>query len=340
MWKEGSCVEGPPEQVQADEGVRCLVGGSGSHPGQGWTAGTCCARVALLSPRFIQSPDGGCHCVPGAGLCTLRSVSDLGAAGREGGRTLRMAGWGCDVSGPSAGHCLYRNQPMKSGNVWPNPDSPALQSCACAPSPRRATLDPGREWLHRGFGKQGLDLAWEGLLQRPGAAVRSSFTGPGTGTWSPRSQSPRSPPQEQKPGGLQSPAQRYRGSRRICRQAWYLERLLQGPGCQQATWDLCGDSGHLSRVSWVLLLLVPLFLLLLPTLFLPSPFSPPLPLPLLPHGCRPKIKGLKTYTGCLCYFLLFFVYDTLFQIYSPIPEPDLPPKCLFLFSLILFLFYF
>ena len=92
VWKEGSCVEGPPEQVQADEGVRCLVGGSGSHPRQGWMGGTGCAGVALLSPRFIQSPAGGCHCVPGAGLCTLRSVSDLGAAGREGGRTLRMAG--------------------------------------------------------------------------------------------------------------------------------------------------------------------------------------------------------------------------------------------------------
>ena len=98
---------------------------------------------------------------------------------------------GCDVSGPSAGHCLYRNQPMKSGNVWRNPITPALQSCACAPSPRRATLDPGREWPHGGLGKQGLEIAWEGLLQRPSSAVRSSFTGPGTSTWSPRSQIPR-----------------------------------------------------------------------------------------------------------------------------------------------------
>ena len=190
-WKEGSCVEGPPEQVQADEGVRCLVGGSGSHPCQGWRAGTGCAGVALSSPRFISSPVGGCHCVPGAGLCTLRSVSDLGAAGREGGRTLRMAGRGCDVSGPSAGHSLYRNQPMKSGNDWRNLDSPALQSCACAPSPRRATLDPEREWPHAGLRKQGLELAWEGLLHRPGPSTGSWFTGPGMRTRSPRSQSPR-----------------------------------------------------------------------------------------------------------------------------------------------------
>ena len=150
----------------------------------------------------------------------------------------------------------------------------------------------------------------------------------------------KSPVQEQKPGRLQSPAQRHQGPRRLFRQARYLERLLQGPGSQQVTWDLCGDSGHLSRVSWVLLLPVPLFPLLLPTLLLPSPFSPPLPLPLIPHGCRPKIKGLKTYTGCFFYLLLFFVYYILFQIHSPIPDPDPPPKCLFLFSLILFLFDF
>ena len=56
VWKEGSCVEGPPEQVQADEGVRCLVGGSGSHSvkagweGQGvlgWPSCPCCASRAL-----------------------------------------------------------------------------------------------------------------------------------------------------------------------------------------------------------------------------------------------------------------------------------------------------
>ena len=98
-----------------------------------------------LVPKVHPDPVGGCHCVPGAGLCTLRSVWDLGAAGREGGRTLSMVGRGCDVSGSSAGHCLYRNQPMKSGGDCRNPDSSVLQSCASAPSPRRATLDPGRE---------------------------------------------------------------------------------------------------------------------------------------------------------------------------------------------------
>ena len=135
--------------------------------GQGWLGGTGCAGVALLTPMFIPSPVGGCHCVTGLGLCTLRSVSDLGATGGEGGRTLRMAGHGCDVSGLAAGHCLYRNQLMKSGNVWPNPDTPALQSCACAPSPRRATLDRGREWLQGGLGKISLEMFWEGLLHRP-----------------------------------------------------------------------------------------------------------------------------------------------------------------------------
>ena len=84
-------MEGPPEQVQADEGVGCLVGGSGSHPRQGWMGGTGSAGGALLYLMFILSPVGGCHCAPGAGLCTLRSVSDPAAAGGEGGRTLRMA---------------------------------------------------------------------------------------------------------------------------------------------------------------------------------------------------------------------------------------------------------
>ena len=96
----------------------------------------------------------------------------------------------------------------------------------------------------------------------------------------------KSPVQEQKPGRLQSPAQRHQGPRRLFRQARYLERLLQGPGSQQVTWDLCGDSGHLSRVSW--------FLLLLPTLFLPPP--------LFPYGFRLQIKGSKAFEGCLLYF--------------------------------------
>ena len=134
----------------------------------------------------------------------------------------------------------------------------------------------------------------------------------------------KSPGQEQKPVRLQSPTQQPRGPRRLWRRGWRLGRLLQGPGSRQVTWDLCGDSGHLGRVSWVLLLLLllPLFLLLLPTPFLPPPFSPPLPPlfslplppplpppfslplppPLLPHGCQPLIKGLRAYTGCLFYF--------------------------------------
>ena len=85
-------MEGPPEQLQADEGVRYLVGRSGSHPRQGWMGGTGSPGGALLYLMFILSPVGGCHCAPGAGLCTLRPVSDLRAAGGEGGRTLRSPG--------------------------------------------------------------------------------------------------------------------------------------------------------------------------------------------------------------------------------------------------------
>ena len=85
---------------------------------------------------------------------------------------------------------------------------------------------------------------------------------------------------------LQSPTQGHRGPRRVCRQGWSLGRLLQGPESQQVAWDLCWDSGHLSRVSWVLLLL--------PTRFLPPP--------LFPYGSRPQIKGPKAFEGCLLYF--------------------------------------
>ena len=66
---------------------------------------------------------------------------------------------------------------MKSGNDWRNPDSPTLQSCACAPSPRRATLDLEREWPHADLQKQGLELAWEASFtalappQGPGSPV-------------------------------------------------------------------------------------------------------------------------------------------------------------------------
>ncbi|XP_045323917.1 uncharacterized protein LOC123592656 [Leopardus geoffroyi] len=179
-----------------------------------------------------------------------------------------------------------RNQPMKSGNVWPNPDTPALQSCACAPLAKRAILDRGREWLQGGLGKQSLEMTWEGLLHRPGSPTGSWFTGPGNRTRSPRSQSPRSPGQEQKPVRRQSPTQGHRGPRRLCRQGWSLGRLLQGLESQQVTWDLCWDSKHLNRVSW--------FLLLLPTLFLPPP--------LFPCGFRPQIQGSKAFEGCFLYF--------------------------------------
>ncbi|XP_053060317.1 translation initiation factor IF-2-like isoform X1 [Acinonyx jubatus] len=150
----------------------------------------------------------------------------------------------------------------------------------------------------------------------------------------------KSPGQEQKPVRLQSPTQGHRGPRSLCRQGWSLERLLQGPGSQQVTWDLCGDSRQLSRVSWVLLLLplllVPPFLPLIPTLFLPLPFSPPLPPPLstpfslplppplLPHGCQSQIKGLKAYTGCLLYFtFVIFYFKFILQSLTPTPHQNI-----------------
>ena len=184
-------MEGPPEQEQADEGVRCLVGGSCSHPRSRLARRDRVCSGRPLVPNVHPEPCrwmslcSGCRSVH-TQVC-VRSESCRG----RGRKDTEVAGRCCDVSGPSAGHCLSRNQPMKSGNEWRNLDSPALQSCACAPSPRRATLDPWREWPHAGHRKQGLGLAWEGLLQRPGPAVRSSFTDPGTSTWSPRNQSPR-----------------------------------------------------------------------------------------------------------------------------------------------------
>ncbi|XP_040323790.1 uncharacterized protein LOC121025311 isoform X1 [Herpailurus yagouaroundi] len=96
----------------------------------------------------------------------------------------------------------------------------------------------------------------------------------------------KSPGQEQKPVRLQSLTRGHPGPRRLCRQGWRLERLLQGLESQQVTWDLCWDSGHVNRVSWFLLLL-------------PTPFLPP---PLFPCGFRPQIKGSKAFEGCFLYF--------------------------------------
>ena len=184
-------MEGPPEQEQTDEGVRCLVGGSCSHPRSKLARRNRVCWGGLLVPNVHPEPCrwmslcSGCRSVH-TQVC-VRSESCRG----RGRKDTEVAGRCCDVSGPSAGHSLYRNQPMKSGNDWRNLDSPALQSCACAPSPRRATLDPEREWPHAGLRKQGLELAWEGLLHRPGPSTGSWFTGPGMRTRSPRSQSPR-----------------------------------------------------------------------------------------------------------------------------------------------------
>ena len=43
----------------------------------GWGVGGC----ELLPRVYPKSPAGMGHCIPGAGLCTHKSVSDLGAAG-------------------------------------------------------------------------------------------------------------------------------------------------------------------------------------------------------------------------------------------------------------------
>ena len=60
----------------------------------GWGVGGC----ELLPRVYPKSPAGMGHCIPGAGLCTHRSTSDLGAAGGLGRRTVRMAGQGFDAS--------------------------------------------------------------------------------------------------------------------------------------------------------------------------------------------------------------------------------------------------
>lgn len=60
----------------------------------GWGVGGC----ELLPRVYPKSPAGMGHCVPGAGLCTHRSTSDLGAAGGLSKRTVRMAGQGFDAS--------------------------------------------------------------------------------------------------------------------------------------------------------------------------------------------------------------------------------------------------
>ena len=69
-------MEGPPEQVQADEGVRCLVGGSGSHPvkagrqGQGVLGWPSCPQGssrALLVDVTVSQAQGCAH----SGLCPI-----------------------------------------------------------------------------------------------------------------------------------------------------------------------------------------------------------------------------------------------------------------------------
>ena len=47
-----------------------------------------------------------------SGLCTHRSLSDRGAGGGLGRRTVGMAGQGCDAPGPATGPCLYRRPQM------------------------------------------------------------------------------------------------------------------------------------------------------------------------------------------------------------------------------------
>ena len=61
-----------------------------------------------LLPGLTPSPVGVSHCIPGAALCTHRSVSDVGAAGGPWRRTVRTAGQGYDGSELATGPCLCR----------------------------------------------------------------------------------------------------------------------------------------------------------------------------------------------------------------------------------------
>lgn len=60
-----------------------------------------------LLPGLTPSPVGVSHCIPGAALCTHRSVSDVGAAGGS-RRTVRMGRQGYDGSELATGPCLCR----------------------------------------------------------------------------------------------------------------------------------------------------------------------------------------------------------------------------------------
>ena len=104
-----------------------------------------------LVPDVHPEPCRWNHCVPGSRLCTLRSVSNLGATGGEGGRTLRMATHGCDVSGTAAGHCLYRNQLKIGKRLAESRYTCPTELCVCPvaqeghPGPRERVA-AGRSW--------------------------------------------------------------------------------------------------------------------------------------------------------------------------------------------------
>ena len=141
VCKRGHVGWGHSEQKQADEGPmsnRQVMFTPQVKPG--WVG----RGVRGLHPSaqaLSRALQGMGHCVPGAGLCTHRSVSDLGAAGGLGSRTMGTAWQGCDASGPATGPCLCRR-------------------------PRRT---PRRSWWTRlPPQEQGQGITWEGFPLHPG----------------------------------------------------------------------------------------------------------------------------------------------------------------------------
>ena len=81
------------------------------HPADGQQSGRRAGESSFLSTASLG----------GSGLCKHRSVSDLGASGGVGRRTVRMAGQGCDASRPATSPCLCRTPQMTLGGSWQTP---------------------------------------------------------------------------------------------------------------------------------------------------------------------------------------------------------------------------
>ena len=137
-----------------------LVGGCCSLPRSRLPGGMGCGGGAFL-PRADPGSAGMGRCIPGAGLCTLRSVCDLGAqrewAGAQGG------GPGEAVRPP--GGCLspsLQSTTEAGGERRETPGPTSLQWYSCAPPPSRASVDAGTESPQSNLQEQVPRTAWEG----------------------------------------------------------------------------------------------------------------------------------------------------------------------------------